>query len=157
MTEVELAVEPAAEREGRATAAAGHYVPVNEATFLPVTRSLLVGMVPSSWIHVASFLRGLLERAPLRSSPGWEHERLVLGALVTDLEYAARSHGEPEAYPMDLRTREERTRDVALLQRIEALRQAHRRLADAQAAALAPSTVTTETEAPDDGDSVPWI
>jgi len=160
VTEVELITDAAGERAARAGAAAGHYVPVDEATFLPVTRSLAVGMQPSSWIHVASFFRGLLEREPMRSSPGWEHERVVLGALATDLEYAARSHGEPEAYPMDLRTAAERQRDRHILDRIAASRHAHRRLVEAQEAALAapaPSTVTAEPLPTSDGAASPWI
>lgn len=64
---------------------------------LALTRSLLEDMDPASWERMAAFLDGLLSREPLHSGSAWERERVVMGALMTELREASRLAGEPES------------------------------------------------------------
>jgi hypothetical protein len=63
---------------------------------LPWTEAA-VGMVsPHQWVRVAQFIQAWLDREPLRSSPGYEAHRQILGTLQNELRSAARQAGEPD-------------------------------------------------------------
>jgi hypothetical protein len=62
---------------------------------LPVTQWAVATVLPHDWLHVADFLSGILARAPLREAPGWDAERIVLGALASELRANAVEAGEP--------------------------------------------------------------
>ena len=94
---------------------------------LALTQSLLDDMDPASWERVAAFLDGLLAREPLHSGPAWERERVVLGALLTDLREATRLVGEPEGAPIVIRAAgmadaERAVHQRAVAGRVESLR-----------------------------------
>lgn len=62
---------------------------------LPLTQWVVADMTPLDWRHVADFLTGILNRAPLKDGPGWLPERLILGCLATELRQNAIAAGEP--------------------------------------------------------------
>lgn len=69
---------------------------------LPVTAWALAELEPHEWIHVADFLEGLIHRAPV-TGDGWAPERVVLGALASELKQNALAAGEPvEEDPADV-------------------------------------------------------
>lgn len=66
-----------------------------EAPFpLPVTAWAIAQLEPHEWIHVADFLTGQVGRAPV-TGEGWNAERIVLGALASELRQNATDAGEP--------------------------------------------------------------
>jgi hypothetical protein len=86
---------------------------------LVFTRWSIVDLEPSSLERVAAYLAGLLEREPLRSRPGWEQERIVLGCLMTDLRTMVRAAGEPIGAARDLRDARTRRDEIDAQRRIE--------------------------------------
>ena len=98
------------------------------------TRGMLGNLGPAEWEHVAAFLTALLERAPVKESPAYEAERILLGALAWELREYARSAGEPVGLEADLRAASSRQEEQRLVARLEASREAFH----AQLAAAAP-------------------
>lgn len=153
---------------------------------LELTRSILADLDPDSWDHVAATIAGVLAREPLRSGPGWERERVVLGALLTDLREAAREAGAPvredprvtvDGVTVDVGARNAvraaRGRAVAgrlavlreltepeieeeALAMLRAERETYNALV-AQSSALAKPTDQVTPDTADDGASVSWI
>jgi hypothetical protein len=72
---------------------------------LTMTGAVLASVPPLWRREVASFLRGILTRAPVATAPAYEEHRAILGALVLDLErWAVRDRDEqPEPATTDLR------------------------------------------------------
>lgn len=66
---------------------------------LPLVQSVVKDLRPDDWSHCASFLTGLLERAPLNNKSndpgGWTAEQWILGCLATELRLMAHEAGEP--------------------------------------------------------------
>lgn len=72
---------------------------------LAMTGAIVASVPPLYRRAVASFLRGILGRAPVAASPAYEPHRAILGALVLELEtFAIRDAGdEVEPTAADLR------------------------------------------------------
>lgn len=83
------------------------------------TRWAIVELQPSSLERVAGYLAGLLEREPMKSRPGWENERIVLGCLVTDLRSMVMAAGEPVGPARDLRDARTKADERSAAQRME--------------------------------------
>jgi hypothetical protein len=144
---------------------------------LPVTRWTIVDLEPDRCERVAAYLFGLLEREPLRSKPGWEAERIVLGMLATDLRQMAVDAGEPVGAHRDLRDAQTKADELSALRRIELVTRGYhdhiteaieadraerrtRETTDVREPALipasAPAPVTPTAEPPGDGDIPTW-
>lgn len=67
---------------------------------IPVTGWAVASIEPHEWLRVSDYLSGLLKRAPL-TSKGWEGERIVLGALASELKGMALEAGEPIDDPQE--------------------------------------------------------
>lgn len=68
-------------------------------SLLPLTQDVILrDLSPADWLHCASFLTGLLERAPLSTgandATGWNAERWILGVLASELRLLAHEAGE---------------------------------------------------------------
>jgi hypothetical protein len=72
---------------------------------LAMTGAIVAGIPPLWRREVASFLRGILGRAPVAAAPAYEPHRAILGSLVLELEmWAVRDAAEqPEPSAADLR------------------------------------------------------
>jgi hypothetical protein len=80
--------------------------PTGEAYCELAMTGVIVASVPPLWRReVASFLRGILGRAPVAGGPAYEPHRAILGSLVLELEsWAIRDReDEPEPTAADLR------------------------------------------------------
>lgn len=89
---------------------------------LVMTRWAVVDLDPSSWDRLASVLRALLEREPMKSGTGWANERTILGSLVNDLELMAREAGHPlRGSALDLRDPRTKANEQTLLAVHEAM------------------------------------
>lgn len=110
-------------------------------SLLPFLQDVLLrDLTPADWLHCASFLQGLLARAPLKDGSGdvtgWRAERWILGCLATELAQMAHELGEtadpvPTAFGKDPVSKAR-----ALVAELEAIADAthhhdERRLADA--------------------------
>lgn len=66
---------------------------------LPLVQSVVAELRPDDWLHCASFLTGLLQRAPLNDKSndrgGWTAEQWILGCLASELRLMAHEAGEP--------------------------------------------------------------
>lgn len=66
---------------------------------LPLFQSVVNEIDPAGWLHCASFLTGLLQRAPLNDKSndpgGWTAEQWMLGVLASELRLMAHEAGEP--------------------------------------------------------------
>lgn len=88
------------------------------------TRAMIGNLGPAEWEHVAAFLVALTERAPVKDSPAYAAERMLLGALAWELRAYASSAGEPVGLHADLRAASSRQEERRILDRLEASRQA---------------------------------
>jgi hypothetical protein len=79
---------------------------------------LVALLSPREWEEVASYLYGLLERAPLKDGRTFVAHRTVLGALAGELRGYARSAGEPVGLEVDLRAASSRAEERRIRERI---------------------------------------
>lgn len=86
-------------------------------TDLGLTRSMISTTIPREWERVASVLLALLERQPFRDGPRYAGERIILGALATELRAYAAAAGEP-AGETDLRAPELAVRELKARERL---------------------------------------
>jgi hypothetical protein len=87
-------------------------LPVRVAFPLPVTAWAIANLEPHEWLHVADYLDGQISRAPLTGN-GWNAERIVLGAMSSELRQNAMEAGETVVEdPEEDRLAEHRIEDV---------------------------------------------
>lgn len=69
---------------------------------LPRTRWALVDLTREEWRRTGAYLRGLLEREPLHSSPHWAGMRILLGTLAAELDAMVEIAGDDPAAALAL-------------------------------------------------------
>jgi hypothetical protein len=69
---------------------------------IPQTRWAMCDLKPGEWRFAAAYLRGLLEREPVKSSPHYAPVRMLLGTLAMELDVLTGIVGDEPAEAMRL-------------------------------------------------------
>lgn len=97
---------------------------------LGFTNATVKTLAPRELEHVAAFLFALIERAPVKSSAEYAPERMVLGALASELRGFAHAAGEPVGLNADLRDAWSQKEEHRIRQRVAELSAAFTREID---------------------------
>jgi hypothetical protein len=116
-----------------------------------LTGLLACQLAPREWEEVAAYLCALLEREPVKSSPGYSAHRIVLGSIAGELRGYARVAGEPVGLEADLRAATTKADERRILDRMDDQHRAQVRRLDEVALQQA-----AQHRAPDPVDEEAW-